>query len=93
MADERDRKPKHGVHGMEPGEEEVLSHCVDLFGDTTFTVSMYCLATKANARDCHEVVSSLHACGCLRKPVNDGGQELYQVMPGIVHPKKGLGAG
>jgi len=91
MADEKAAVMKHGKHGMDAEEEVVLAHCVDLFGDTTFTVSMYCLATKANARHCQETLVALHACGCLRKPVNDGGQELYQVMPGIVHPRKGLG--
>jgi len=81
---------KSGQHGMTDGEETVLANCVKLYGDTCFTVSMYCLATGASAPACLAAIKSLHECGCVRKPDNDGGQELYQVMPGIVRPKQSL---
>jgi len=82
------REAKTGPRGLALDLEGVLDHCVELFGDTWFTVSMYCLGRQgAGAADCVRDLAILHACGCLRKPVNDGGQEYFQVMPGIVYPK------
>ena len=82
---------KHGTHGLQANEEIVLQQCVELFGNTWFTVSMLCLATARSADDCIEVLTHLHRCGCIRKPVNDGGQEYFEVMPGIVTPKQRIG--
>lgn len=79
---------RHGKHGLTPAQEDCLNNCVSAFGDTWFTVSMYCLAFSAQTEDCLKNLAHMHACGCVRKPVNDGGQEYYQVMPGIVYPKQ-----
>jgi len=85
--------PKTGPRGLDWGLEDMLDACVELFGDTWFTVSMYCLGRQgAAAADCVKMLQILHACGCVRKPVNDGGQEYFQVMPGIVYPRKTVGA-
>jgi len=83
---------KTGPRGLALNLEGTLEHCVALFGDTWFTVSMFCLGRQGTAAaDCVRELATLHSCGCLRKPVNDGGQEYFQVMPGIVYPKKSLG--
>ncbi len=82
-----------GPRGLDSDLEDMLDNCVELFGDTWFTVSMFCLGRQgATAQDCIRGMKILHGCGCLRKPVNDGGQEYFQVMPGIVYPKKQVGA-
>jgi len=86
------RREKIGDNGLSEEQEWFLKLAVDAFEDTQFTVTMFCKAAAgADADRCLEVFSHLHACGCLRKPHNDGGQEYYQVMPGIVHPKKSIG--
>jgi len=91
MAD--DREPKTGPRGLSLKLEDTLDHCVALFGDTWFTVSMFCLGRQGtSAENCVHQLETLHHCGCLRKPVNDGGQEYFQVMPGIVYPKQTIGA-
>ncbi len=83
---------KTGPRGLALNLEATLDHCVGLFGDTWFTVSMFCLGKSGTeARQCAEEFSELHMCGCLRKPVNDGGQEYFQVMPFIVYPKQSIG--
>ncbi len=83
---------KTGPRGLAIPLEETLDHCVALFGDTWFTVSMYCLGRQgASAETCVGDLNILHACGCVRKPINDGGQEYFQVMPGIVYPKQTVG--
>lgn len=82
---------KHGPHGLEADEELCLNQCLELFGSTWFTVSMLCLQTQRESRDCIDKLEHMHKCGCVRKPVNDGGQEYYEVMPSIVNPKKGVG--
>ncbi len=83
---------KTGPRGLALNLEDTLDACVDLFGDTWFTVSMYCLGRQeVAAADCVRELATLHACGCVRKPVNDGGQEYFQVMPHIVYPKKAIG--
>jgi len=87
MADEKAATAATGKHGLNDAAETVLRKCVSLFGNSSFTVSMYCLKSGASAPDCLKVFRTLHECGCFRKPDNDGGQELYQVMPGIVRPK------
>jgi len=95
MADERQTRgaPNVGSRGLEKNLEDTLDHCVELFGDTWFTVSMFCLGRQGtSAADCVHELEMLHACGCVRKPVNDGGQEYFQVMPGIVYPRKTVGA-
>jgi len=94
MADERGTaREKIGLRGLPMDVEDTLDRCVELFEDSWFTVSMYCLGYKgAKADDCVEHLIALHHCGCVRKPVNDGGQEYYQVMPGIVYPRKSVGA-
>jgi len=91
MADKGKAADSPGRHGLNDAQETALANAVDLFGDTSFTVSMYCLAAGASAPECLAAFVTLHSCGCFRKPDNDGGQELYQVMPGIVHPKKSIG--
>jgi len=84
---------KTGPRGLAHNLEDTLDHCVALFGDTWFTVSMFCLGLQgAAAAECVKDLATLHACGCVRKPVNDGGQEYFQVMPGIVYPKQTIGA-
>jgi len=91
--DDNKGKSKTGERGLVAELEATLDACVDLFGDTWFTVGMYCVGRQgADAEDCVDAFRSLHACGCLRKPVNDGGQEYYQVMPFVVYPKKAIGA-
>lgn len=83
---------KTGARGLALNLEDMLDRCVEAFGDTWFTVSMYCVGYQgAIASECVSNLKTLHACGCVRKPVNDGGQEYYQVMPGIVYPKKSIG--
>jgi len=83
---------KTGPRGLALPLELTLDHCVALFGDTWFTVSMFCLGRRGTvASECIEELGILHGCGCLRKPVNDGGQEYFQVMPGIVYPKQTIG--
>lgn len=77
---------KYGLNGLVAEQEECLAKCVKRYGDTCFTVSMYCLATGSDATKVLAMLKHIHACGCVRKPDNDGGQEYYQVMPGIVHP-------
>jgi len=85
-------KEKTGPRGLAHDLEDMLDACVELFGDTWFTVSMYCLGRQgAAAAECVDDLHALHACGCVRKPINDGGQEYYQVMPGIVYPKQTVG--
>jgi len=82
-----------GPHGLDMRLEQLLDDCVELFTETWFTVSMLCLGRKGSvAADCVRDLNILHVCGCVRKPVNDGGQEYFQVMPGIVYPKKAVGA-
>jgi len=89
MADVR----KSGPHGLEMRLEDTLDAAVDMFGDTWFTVSMYCIGRQgASAAECVKDLNTLHACGCVRKPDNDGGQQYFQVIPGIVYPKKSVGA-
>lgn len=84
---------KIGARGLELRLEATLDRCIELFEDSWFTVSMYCLGYKgAEARECAGMLDELHKCGCVRKPINDGGQEYFQVMPGIVYPKKSIGA-
>lgn len=83
---------KTGPRGLASHLEDTLDACVELFGDTWFTVSMYCLGRQgAAAAECVKDLATLHDCGCVRKPVNDGGQEYFQVMPGIVYPKQTVG--
>jgi len=92
MADAR-MAVETGQRGLPMNLEDTLDRCVELFGDTWFTVSMYCLGRQgANAAECVKELAILHGCGCVRKPVNDGGQEYFQVMPGIVYPRKTVGA-
>jgi len=91
MGENTDAIAAVGRHGLNASQETVLATSVELFGDTSFTVSMYCLGAGASAPECLSTFVTLHECGCFRKPDNDGGQELYQVMPGIVHPKKSIG--
>jgi len=82
-----------GPRGLTLDLEDMLDACVELFGSTWFTVSMYCQGRQGvDAADCLNKLTVLHACGCVRKPVNDGGQEYFEVMPGIVFPKKQVGA-
>lgn len=82
------RREKIGDHGLSEEQEWFLKAATDGFGDGLFTVTMFCQAVSgADADRCLEVFKHLHACGCIRKPDNDGGQEYYQVMPGIVHAK------
>jgi len=84
--------PATGSRGLAMNLEDMLDACVELFGDTWFTVSMYCLGRQgALASDCVKDLNILHDCGCVRKPVNDGGQQYFQVMPGIVYPKQTVG--
>jgi len=91
--DEKKSGPKVGARGLVDELEATLDACVELFGDTWFTVGMYCVGRQGvDAQDCVSDFMALHACGCLRKPVNDGGQEYYQVMPFVVYPKKAIGA-
>jgi len=86
------REAKIGARGLELHLEDLLDRAVELFGESWFTVSMYCLGYQgAKADDCVRDLATLHACGCVRKPDNDGGQEYFQVIPGIVYPKKSIG--
>jgi len=82
---------KIGPHGLTEAQEAMLNLCLALFGSTWFTVSMLCLGGGGEAIKCIETLAHLHLCGCIRKPVNDGGQEYYEVMPSIVNPKKSPG--
>jgi len=77
--------------GLTTTEEKVTRFCVAAFGDTQFTVAMLCAQVSMSAYDALECINMLHAIGIVRCPTNDGGQMLYQVMPGVVHPR-GIGA-
>lgn len=89
--DEQIRKLQEsiGSTGLSTLGEKITRLCVAAFGDTQFTVAMLCCQVQMPAEDACECMHLLHEIGIVRMPVNDGGQTLYQVMPGIVHPKGG----
>jgi len=74
------------VDGLDHQHGEVCDRCVALYGDSQFTAGMYAKASGGSADQATEILKDLHAWGYVRCPVNDGGQVLYQVMPGVVHP-------
>ena len=78
-----------GSKGLTPLQEKITEYCVGAFGDTSFTVAMFCAQTGLSAVEALDAMMGLHLIGVLRCPVNDGGQCLYQVIPGVVHPRRG----
>jgi len=75
------------VDGLDQQHGEVCDQCVALYRDSQFTAAMLAKAAGIGAGQATEILKDLHAWGYVRCPVNDGGQMLYQVMPGVVHPK------
>jgi len=80
-------KAQKRADGLSDEHGAVCDHCVALFRDTQFTAAMLCLAVSMSPDDATDILRDLHAWGYVRCPDNDGGQVLYQVMPGVVHPK------
>ncbi len=78
---------KVGQTGLTEMQSKVTEFCKNAFGDTSFTVAMFCAQTGVAAKEGCDCMTELHALGIVRCPVNDGGQVLYQVMPGVVHPQ------
>jgi len=70
-----------GTHGLNELQLQHVRHAAQKFKTGWFTIGMFCDATKMQAVDCTKVFAELHAAGAIRKPVNDGGGEYYQVIP------------
>lgn len=73
--------------GLNKEHGAVCDQCVGLYRDGQFTAAMLAGASKLSAARAKAILDDLHAWGYVRCPVNDGGQMLYQMMPGVVHPK------
>jgi len=78
---------KTGRSGLTEMQQKTCDYCCASFGDTSFTVGMFCAQTGVVATEALAALRELHSFGIIRCPVNDGGQMLYQMVPGIVHPK------
>jgi len=78
---------KTGRSGLTEMQQKTCDYCCASFGDTSFTVGMFCAQTGVDAAEALYALKELHEFGIVRCPVNDGGQMLYQMVPGIVHPK------
>lgn len=76
-----------GRSGLTEMQQKTCDYCSASFGDTSFTVGMFCAQTGVEAPIALAALNELHAFGIIRCPVNDGGQMLYQMTPGVVHPK------
>jgi len=76
--------------GLDDEHGAVLDGCVSRFRDTQFTAAMVASSGRLSGANAAKILNALHAQGYVRCPVNDGGQMLYQVMPGVVHPVKGI---
>jgi len=74
------------VDGLDQRHGEVCDTCVALYRDTQFTAAMLAKAGGISAGSATAILEDLHAWGYARMPANDGGQVLYQMMPGVVHP-------
>jgi len=85
--DVMDKAERIGKTGLTDMQGRASKFCVSAFGDGQFTVAMLCAQTGLDADIAVETMHQLHEIGIVRCPVNDGGQQLYQMMPGIVHPK------
>lgn len=76
-----------GRSGLTEMQQKTCDYCCASFGDTSFTVGMFCAQTGVDAPSALAALNELHSYGIIRCPVNDGGQMLYQMVPGVVHPK------
>jgi len=76
-----------GSTGLTELQQKVTDYCKAAFGDTSFTTAMLCAQTSLASEAACQCMYELHQIGIVRMPANDGGQVLYQVMPGVVHPK------
>jgi len=82
-----DKAEQIGKTGLTEMQGRATKFCTAAFGDGQFTAAMMCSQTGLDAEIACQTLEQLHAIGIIRRPVNDGGQMLYQMMPGIVHPK------
>jgi len=82
-----ERAEQTGRSGLTEMQQKTCDYCCSAFGDTSFTVGMFCAQTGVVATEALAALTELHSFGIIRCPVNDGGQMLFQMVPGIVHPK------
>jgi len=71
--------------GMTDKQEAMVKIAIQKFGSTQFTVGMLCEAAGGSAEDCIKELTVMHALGAVRCPVNDGGCNLYEVIPELVY--------
>lgn len=84
MADARAAVPVTYKYGMTAAQAETVEQIAGRLGTQPFSIGQFCNVTGRKAADCTSVFAELVALGALRCPVNDGGCQLYQLVPDLV---------
>jgi len=73
-------------YGMTKEQAEAVKLMVQSVKGQPFSIGQFCQLTGHKAVECEKLFVELHTIGVLRCPDNDGGCNLYQVVPEFVHP-------